>query len=88
MQPRYAGCEFQFNFLVNEVKKGPSLGLSVDVIPAFLTFISSLLQIYFPERYYKHVVCTLDSFRSSPPEVFLGKGVPKKCSKFTGEHPC
>ena len=26
--------------------------------------------------------------RSSHPEVFLGKGVLKKCSKFTGEHPC
>ena len=27
-------------------------------------------------------------FRSSQPEVFLGKGVLKICSKFTGEHPC
>ena len=27
-------------------------------------------------------------FRSGPSEVFLGKGVPKICSKFTGEHPC
>ena len=27
-------------------------------------------------------------FRSSPPEVFLGKGVLKICSKFTEEHPC
>ena len=26
--------------------------------------------------------------RGSQPEVFLGKGVPKICSKFTGEHPC
>ena len=26
--------------------------------------------------------------RSSHPEVFLGKGVLKICSKFTGEHPC
>ena len=25
--------------------------------------------------------------RSSPPEVFLGKGVLKICNKFTGEHP-
>ena len=28
------------------------------------------------------------SFRSSYPEVFVGKGVLKLCSKFTGEHPC
>ena len=27
-------------------------------------------------------------FRSSPSEVFLGKGVLKVCSKLTGEHPC
>ena len=27
-------------------------------------------------------------FRSSHPDVFLGKGVLKLCSKFTGEHPC
>ena len=27
-------------------------------------------------------------YRSSPTEVFLGKGVLKMCSKFTGEHPC
>ena len=26
--------------------------------------------------------------RSRHPEVFLGKGVLKICSKFTGEHPC
>ena len=28
--------------------------------------------------------CTV--IRCSPSEVFLGKGVPKICSKFTGEH--
>ena len=28
------------------------------------------------------------TYRSSHPEVFLGKGVLKICSKFTGEHPC
>ena len=27
-------------------------------------------------------------YRSSQPQVFLGKSVLKKCSKFTGEHPC
>ena len=27
-------------------------------------------------------------FRSSRPEVFLGKSALKICSKFTGEHPC
>ena len=28
------------------------------------------------------------SNRSSPPEVYLGKGVLKICRKVTGEHPC
>ena len=28
------------------------------------------------------------SNRSSPPKLFLGKGVVKICYKFTGEHPC
>ena len=27
------------------------------------------------------------TFRKSPPDVLLGKGIPKICSKFTGEHP-
>ena len=27
-------------------------------------------------------------FRSSRPDMFLGKGVPKTWSKFVGEHPC
>ena len=31
---------------------------------------------------------SLASLRSSRPEVFLGKGVMKICSKFTGERPC
>ena len=32
--------------------------------------------------------CRGSNNRSSRPEVFLGKGVLKICSKFTGEHPC
>ena len=31
-------------------------------------------------------ITSLKSSRSSHPEVFLGKGVLKICSKFTGEH--
>ena len=27
-------------------------------------------------------------YRSSPPEMFLGKCILKICSKFTGKHPC
>ena len=45
----------------------------------FLVHISQYF--YNPKSYSK-------TWRSSPPEVFLGKGVLKICSKFTGEHPC
>ena len=30
----------------------------------------------------------ITSTKRSRPEVFLGKGVLKICSKFTGKHPC
>ena len=33
------------------------------------------------------ITLTYNSARSCHPEVFLGKGVLKICSKFTGEHP-
>ena len=32
-------------------------------------------------------LCLQNNFRNSPLMVFLEKGVLKKCSKFTGEHP-
>ena len=45
--------------------------------------------IFFPGPYLLFLQDKLVSiYRSSPPEVFLGKGVLKICSKFTGEHSC
>ena len=35
-----------------------------------------------------HAIAPYDIPRSSRPDVFLGKGILKICSKFTGEHPC
>ena len=43
-------------------------------------FSRSVFQDHHKKRFYY--------YRSSHPEVFLGKGVLKICSKFTGEHPC
>ena len=37
------------------------------------------------DKGYFHFMYSIN--RSSPPEVILGKGVLKICSKFTGEHP-
>ena len=42
---------------------------------------------YFLRISSQHTTLSTD-YRSSPPEVFLGKGDVKICSKFKGEHPC
>ena len=36
----------------------------------------------------KRLKDVIQSHRSSPSEMLLQKGVPKMCSKFTGEHSC
>ena len=36
----------------------------------------------------KEILAAYSQYRSSHSELFLGKGVLKICSKFTGEHPC
>ena len=38
------------------------------------------------ENSHSHHLCSLQLHRSNPAEVFLGKGLLKICSKFTGEH--
>ena len=41
-------------------------------------------------NFFKVLIKNIDKnsyVRSSHPEVFLGKGILKTCSKFTGEHP-
>ena len=57
----------------------------------FLTFSSREMQKRLTQTkvYYK-LFCFVskEASRSSYPEKFLGKGVLKICSKFTGEHPC
>ena len=52
--------------------------------------IGRLTQIKNVGREAWHTVFTINisKRRSSHPEVFLGKGVVKICSKFKGEHPC
>ena len=49
--------------------------LRYDII-LFIVFSISVLKV------------SLTSYRSSRPEVYLGKGVLQICSKFTGKHPC
>ena len=50
-------------------------------------FIPKFKHVFFPVGDY-FILITMEKIRSSPPEVFLGKGVLKKYRKFTGEHPC
>ena len=73
-------------------------GISVSLLTSFFPCeISSFIWINLHELI--HIPCCLIKtnegikeilhvFRSSPPEVFLEKGVLKICSKFTGEHLC
>ena len=50
---------------------------------------SDLAKVYAPNlTNLGKILSKLTAFRSSSPEVFLGKGVLKICSRFTGEHPC
>ena len=48
-----------------------------------------LFHYYFPTSFVLkiHKTIQITSVRSSHPEVFLGEGVLKICTKFTGEHP-
>ena len=45
-------------------------------------------KIIFDDKFDHSSILSNTVFGSSPPEVFLGKGVLKICSKFTGEHLC
>ena len=81
-------------YSLREVFKFMRIGLGLDfglVIFTRLSDASSILNIFSTGTtvsslgildLYKRIVI------SSPPEVFLGKGVLEKCSKFTREHPC
>ena len=49
----------------------------------FLKIVEKIHFGCFPRNFLKKIL-----FRSSYPDVFLGKRVLKICSKFTGENPC
>ena len=42
--------------------------------------------VFYP-FYFNVLIYLYSNYKSTPPEVFLGKSVLKICSKFTGEHP-
>ena len=54
--------------------------------------LSATLKNLCRTSFFAKTLCTKKTlvrrYRSSRSEVFLGKGVLKICSKFTGEHPC
>ena len=71
------------NVFQNRKKDARATLLDIEPATFIINFkhISSLSVKYFD--------CQVSStFRSSPPHVFLRKGVLKICSKFTGEHSC
>ena len=59
------------------------------------SFVALVLRGYENIVFFETGICSKDisgavliAFRSSRPDVFLGKSILKICSKFTGEHPC
>ena len=63
---------------------------TLQVIWSKVISTSVLLCIFYQWKFLQLTKKLYDvsSFRSSRPEVILGKGVLKICSKFTGEQPC
>ena len=53
-----------------------------------ITFSNFVVKSSNQSKYLPAFPNVLRLFRSSRPEVFLGKGILKICSKFTGEHTC
>ena len=65
-----------------------TLPLFQSLDPTLLKILDARLSLLLDFNWF--LKCFLDGscFRSSHPEVLLGKGVLKICSKVTGEHPC
>ena len=87
MKPQhYALCDLKRNIGI-EVKLWNILFhfQNSDVVGHYQKFMMALLQ-----ENNKHLDrrCLTGSYRSGPPELSLGKGFRRTCSKFTGEHPC
>ena len=61
-----------------------------NFLKTFETYSSSVTSKWSPNKLVvlQQQRCIETTVRSSHSEVFLGKGVLKICSKFTGEHPC
>ena len=68
----------------------PSQAMSAFFYNLLKPFYQSIIgswQQSFDFHMFLEFVTKYSSDRSSPPEVFSGKGVVKICSKFKGEHP-
>ena len=59
-----------------------------DDHPSFSIVKQSLTMEYYIVFFVVQIETWCYQYKSSRPEVFLGKCVRKICSKFTGEHPC
>ena len=61
-----------------------SLNVSTNIDKNYFSLLCKL----FNHHNIKFFYIFFPNFRSSHPEVFLGKSALKICSHFTGEHPC
>ena len=67
---------------------GYNLSVATFIVYCFHYIISLSNLFNIPiSKFWLHIMSNWND-RSSHPELFLGKGVLKICSKFTGEHPC
>ena len=69
---------FWYNYV--KPKYGEKTKLCYMDTGSFIVYIKT-------EHFYSDIAKYVKA-RSSHPEVFLGKGILKICSKFTGERPC
>ena len=71
-----------------KIKPHPKVA-NEPVRSVFPAYTASPIKVKFAkqEKQGLNISQALPQLRSSPPEVFLGKGILKICSKFTGERP-
>ena len=77
---------FQFinkTLRLNNLKTRTAMNAKISVFVTYVEVIVYLLLYNLHGCTFKYI-----KLRSSRPEVFLGEGALKICSKFTGEHPC
>ena len=81
-------CFLQFYTAIVHLKPGFTLELITALKAGNILYLQCRSIILLTQGIEVTNKLLIAKFRSSRPEVFLGKGVLKICSKFIGGHPC